>query len=104
VLYGSDTFRPVSQTSFVVVQQGTAQCAALAERVRSGPLKRSLTYPYHPHVTIAVDLSDKQHDRAEEELAGFRLSFPVAGIERYELAEHGVWESAAAFPLKVPGV
>jgi 2'-5' RNA ligase len=99
VLDGSDTFRPVSQTSFVVVQQGAAQCTALAERVRSGPLTRSLTFPYHPHVTIAVDLSDAQHDHAETELAGFRLSFPVSGIERYELAEHGVWESAAVFPL-----
>jgi 2'-5' RNA ligase len=100
VLEGTDTFRPVSQTSFVVVHQGTAQCAALSDRVRSGPLKRSLTFPYHPHVTIAVDLSDEQHDRAERDLAGFRLSFPVSGIERYELAEHGVWESAAAFALR----
>lgn len=98
-LDGSDTFRPVSQTSFVVVQQGATQCALLAERVRSGPLMRSLTFPYHPHVTIAVDLSDEQHDRAEKELVGFRLSFPVSGIERYELAEHGVWESVVGFPL-----
>lgn len=104
VLSGSDTFRPVSQTSFVVVQQGARQCATLAERVRSGPLKRSLTFPYHPHVTIAVDLSDEQHDRAEKDLAGFRLSFPVSGIERYELAEHGVWESAATFPFRGSGV
>lgn len=101
-LGGSDTFRPVSQTSFVVVQQGAAQCTALADRVRGGPLKRSLTFPYHPHVTIAVDLSDEQHDHAEKELAGFRLSFPVSGIERYELAEHGVWESVSVFPLGAP--
>jgi 2'-5' RNA ligase len=104
VLNGSDTFRPVSQTSFVVVQQGAAQCAVLAECVRSGPLRRSLAFPYHPHVTIAVDLSDEQHDRAERDLAGFRLSFTVSEIERYELAEHGVWESAAVFPLKGSGV
>lgn len=99
LLDGSDTFRPVSQTSFVVVHGGAERCSALAERVRSGPLTRSLTFPYHPHVTIAVDLSDEQHDHAEAELAGFRLSFPVLGIERYELAEHGVWESAVVFPF-----
>lgn len=104
VLDGTDTFRPVSQTSFVVVQQGAAESALLAERVRSGPLRRSLPFPYHPHVTIAVDLSDEQHDLAEKELAGFGLSFTVSAIERYELAEHGVWESAAAFPLRVSGV
>lgn len=100
VLGGSATFRPVSQTSFVVVQQGAAECEQLAERVRSGPLHRSLTYPYHPHVTIAVDLSDEVHDRAEEDSAGFRLEFAVAEIERFELAEHGVWESVAAFPIQ----
>ena len=80
----------MSQTSFVVVQQGAAECEQLAERVRSGPLHRSLTYPYHPHVTIAVDLSDEVHDRAEEDSAGFRLEFAVAEIERFELAEHGI--------------
>lgn len=99
VLEGSDTFRPVSQTSFVVVQKGAGECTALAERVRSGPLMRALAFPYHPHVTIAVDLSDEQHDRAEKKLAGFRLFFPVSAIERYELAEHGVWESVVGFPL-----
>lgn len=99
VLRGTATFRPVSQTSFMVVAGGGSACERLAEQVRSGPLRRSLTFPYHPHVTIAVDLSDEQHDRAEEQLAEFHLDFPVTQIERYELAEHGVWESVAAFPL-----
>ncbi len=100
VLDGSATFRPVSQTSFIVVRQGTAECARLAEQVRSGPLRRSLTYPYHPHVTIAVDLTDEVHDRAEKKTAGFALEFAVTAIERFELAEHGVWESVAEFPLQ----
>jgi 2'-5' RNA ligase len=99
VLDGSATFRPVTQTSFIVVQQGTAECGRLAEQVRSGPLRRSLTYPYHPHVTIAVDLSDEVHDRAEKQTADFRLEFAVTEIERFELAEYGVWESVAKFPL-----
>lgn len=99
VLRGSATFRPVSQTSFLVVAGGGSACERLAEQVRTGPLRRSLTFPYHPHVTVAVDLSDEQHDRAEQQLAGFRLDFAVTQIERYELAEHGVWESVATFPL-----
>jgi 2'-5' RNA ligase len=99
-LIGSATFRPVTQTSFVVVGQGADQCERLADQVRTGPLRRSLTFPYHPHVTIAVDLSDQAHDRAEAELADFSLQFPVTRIERYELAEHGVWESVAEFSLR----
>ncbi len=98
-LDGTATFRPVTQTSFVVVSEGADACAQLADSVRSGPLRRSLPFPYHPHVTIAVDLADPVHDQAEGELARFTLRFDVAEIERYELAEHGVWESVAAFPL-----
>ena len=99
VLSGSATFRPVSQTSFVVVDQGARECERLAGQVRTGPLRRSLTFPYHPHVTIAVDLSDEAHDGAEAQLADFSLQFSATRIERYELAEHGVWESVAEFPL-----
>ncbi|MCZ3386517.1 MAG: 2'-5' RNA ligase family protein [Actinomycetia bacterium] len=99
VLNGSATFRPVSQTSFLVVQQGTSECEELAAKVRSEPLRRRLTFPFHPHVTIAVDLADQLHDHAEAEFADYRLEFPVTHIERYALAEHGVWESVATFPL-----
>lgn len=99
LLKGSGSFRPVTQTSFVVVREGAQKCEWLAEKVRSGPLRRSLTYPYHPHVTIAVDLPDQAHDRAESEMSTFCLELPVTQIERFELAEHGVWESVATFPL-----
>jgi len=98
-LSGTDTFRPVTQTSFVVVAEGAVQCERLADRVRSGPVRRSLPFPYHPHVTIAVDLADDAHDRAENRLAEFALRFEVAQIERYELAEYGVWESITNFGL-----
>ncbi|MEO8107526.1 MAG: 2'-5' RNA ligase family protein, partial [Actinomycetes bacterium] len=98
-LAGTDTFRPVSQTSFVAVTEGAERCAQLADRVRSGPLRRSLLFPYHPHVTIAVELADEAHDVAERRLAEFALRFDVSQIERYELAEHGVWESVREFGL-----
>jgi 2'-5' RNA ligase len=98
-LAGSDTFRPVTQTSFVVVKDGAEECAALARAVRSGPLSRRLPYPYHPHVTLAVDLADDVHDRAEAEFERFELTFEVRSLERYELTDYGVWESVAIFEL-----
>jgi 2'-5' RNA ligase len=103
-LHGSDTFRPVTQTSFVVVEQGAIQCSALEGAVRSGPLRRRLPFDYRPHVTLAVELTDEVHDRAEAEFKDFDFAFDTTCIERYELTDHGVWESMATFPLrKAPG-
>ena len=99
LLNGTSTFRPVTQTSFVVVEDGAKQCAVLAEVVRTGPLKRRLPFPYHPHVTLAAELDDEVHDRAERELSDFELRFGVGFLERFELTDHGVWESVASFPL-----
>lgn len=98
-LRGTDTFRPVTQTSFVVVDQGGAECRTLELAVRSGPLQRRLPFPYHPHVTLAVELADEIHDRAESDFSDFDCTFDVTCIERYELTDHGVWESMASFPL-----
>ena len=98
-LCGTDTFRPVTQTSFVVVDQGASECKALELAVRSGPLQRRLPFPYHPHVTLAVELADEIHDRAESDFSDFDYTFDVTCIERYELTDHGVWESVATFPL-----
>ncbi len=98
-LQGSGTFRPVTQTSFLVVSAGQGACERLAELVRSGPLRRRLPYPYHPHVTMAVDLADDVHDRVETELADYELTFRVEDLVRFELAEHGVWEPVATFAL-----
>jgi 2'-5' RNA ligase len=99
-LRGTDTFRPVTQTSFVAVEGGSTESAVLAEAVRSGPLKRRLPFPYHPHVTLAAELSDEAHDRAEAELRDFSFDFTVNVMERYELTDHGVWESVTAFELR----
>ena len=101
-LRGSDTFRPVTQTSFVAVKGGTKESAQLAEAVRSGPLRRRLPFPYHPHVTLAAELSDDAHDRAEAELRDFSFDFTVSVMERYELTDHGVWEPVATFELQAP--
>jgi 2'-5' RNA ligase len=99
-LEGTGTFRPVTQTSFLAVSNGQGDCERLAEMVRSGPLRRRLPYPYHPHVTMAVDLSDEVHDRVENEFADYQLTFRVEDLVRFELAEHGVWEAVATFPLR----
>lgn len=98
-LSGSATFRPVTQTSYLALSRGADSCERLASAVRSGPLHRSLTFPYHPHVTMAVDLADEVHDRVEDEFSSFRHSFLVTEFERFELSDYGVWEPVASFAL-----
>src|SRR3712207_8607561 len=54
-----------SDVVFVAVARGIGNCELLADDVRRGPLARSLTFPYHPHVTVAHDVpADMQ--RSEE--------------------------------------
>ena len=50
-LGGADTFRPVTPTVFLRIEDGAKSCELLAEAIRSGPLRRRLQFPYHPHVT-----------------------------------------------------
>jgi 2'-5' RNA ligase len=98
-LRGTGTFRPVTPTVYVVVAQGVGGCEQLEARVRSGPLRRRLRYPYHPHVTVACEVPDEQLDRAYAALADMRATFTVTDFVRYQLGEEGLWTPARSFPL-----
>ena len=74
VLSGTGTFRPVSPVVFVQVSRGIAHCEALERAVRSGPVERTLDFPYHPHVTVAHHLDEAALDRAFESLARLRAA------------------------------
>jgi 2'-5' RNA ligase len=97
VLAGTDTFRPVSPVVFVRVQEGGAACDHLQRAVRSGPLDRELTFPFHPHVTVAHHLDDDALDRAAKELADFASAFDVTGFVLYEHGTDGVWRPRRRF-------
>lgn len=98
-LRGTGTFRPVSPVVFVTVAEGIAQCETLAEAVLSGPLGIDLDFPYHPHVTVAHQVSDDKLDRAFTELADFECEFEVRDFRLY--VHHGLagWKAARIFSL-----
>jgi 2'-5' RNA ligase len=96
-LRGTGTFRPVSPVVFVSLAAGISDCERLEEQVRSGPLKRELRFPYHPHVTVAHDLPDGVLDRAFDELAGYDARFQVWGFSLYEHGTDGVWRPQRDF-------
>ena len=103
-LRGSSTFRPVSPVVFVPLATGASRCEALEAAVRSGPLARELTFPYHPHVTVAHDLSDAQLDRAEAALVGYEARFRVWGFTLFEKGADGMWRPQRDFPFGAGGL
>jgi 2'-5' RNA ligase len=102
VLRGSGTFRPVSPVVFVALVGGISGCERLENAVRSGVLWRPLHFNYHPHVTVAHDLSEDALDEAADELAGFAAEFVVDHFTRYEHVD-GVWVPRQDFAFSHPG-
>jgi 2'-5' RNA ligase len=98
-LRGSGTFRPVSPVVFVPLAQGIAECEQLEARVRSGPLAREVGFPYHPHVTVAHEVSDGQLDSAFAELTSYDARFRVWGFSLFEKGGDGVWRPQRDFPF-----
>ncbi len=98
-LRGTASFRPVSPVVFVQVVEGIGQCELLEREVRSGPLTRTLSFPYHPHVTVAHDLPTEALDEAFSALADFQCRFEVAALHLYEHGADGVWRPEQTFPF-----
>ena len=98
-LRGTGTFRPVSPVVFVMLAEGIAGCEQLAASVRSGPLEVDLTFPYHPHVTIAHHLDDDSLDRAFDDLATFECAFTVDHFSLYVHDADEGWAPTRDFAL-----
>ncbi|HEX6934901.1 MAG TPA: 2'-5' RNA ligase family protein [Actinomycetes bacterium] len=101
-LRGTGTFHPVSPVVFVSVVLGISNCERVESKVRSGPLARDLTFPYHPHVTIAHDLPRDVLTRAFDEMASYDVRFNVWGFSLYEHGPDRVWRPQRDFPLGLP--
>lgn len=99
VLSGAGTFRPVSQVVFVPITEGEAQVREVESLVRSGPLHRSLNFPYHPHVTVAHDLEEEWLDQAFEAMTPYRAAFEVDRLGLFFQGSDGVWRTSVEFPL-----
>lgn len=99
ILRGTGTFRPVSDVVYVQVAQGVANCEFLEQDVRSGPLERNLSFPYHPHVTLAHDLPGPVLDRVFADLAGFSCTFRVDAFRLYGHGGDEVWSPLEDFPM-----
>ncbi len=97
-LRGTGTFRPVTRVVFVAVAEGIPGCEEIERRVRRGPLALERTFPFHPHVTVALDLDDAALDEAFSALADYEAVFPVERLSLYELEAHH-WRVRREFRL-----
>jgi 2'-5' RNA ligase len=98
-LQGTGTFRPVSPVVFVKVERGAGGCDILQQQIRSGPVKRPLEFPFHPHVTVAHNLDELALDHAQSRLQGFTAVFDVAEFCLYEQGPDDQWRSTDRFEL-----
>jgi 2'-5' RNA ligase len=103
-LRGSSTFMPVSPVVFVPLALGISGCERVERKVRSGPLARDLSCPYHPHVTVAHDVGDEMLDRAFAELASYDAIFTVWGFTLFEQGPDKVWRPQRDFPFGRAGL
>ena len=98
-LQGTGTFRPISPVVFVVVSAGVDECAALESRVRAGDMAVETRFPYHPHVTLAHDVSEDVLDRAAADLADFGAQMQVRSMGLYERVD-GRWDLVREFEFE----
>ena len=101
-LSGTGTFNPVSDVVFVAVARGIGNCELLADDVRRGPLARSLTFPYHPHVTVAHDVPADMQELAYTGLQDLSAEFRVEHFTEFEQTADGAWAIAREYRLTGP--
>ncbi|UWX97891.1 2'-5' RNA ligase family protein [Arthrobacter zhaoxinii] len=91
-LDGTASFRPVSPVVYLNVGEGFDECTALHKELQSGPLARELAFPFHPHVTVAHDISEQGMDEAVRRLSGYSAGFTVDRVGLYEHDATGLWK------------
>jgi 2'-5' RNA ligase len=101
-LAGTGTFSPVSDVVFVTVARGIGSCELIANDVRQGPLARSLSFPYHPHVTVAHDVPADMLEFAYSGLADLSAEFRVDRFTEFEQTSSGSWAVAREYTLTGP--
>jgi 2'-5' RNA ligase len=99
-LRGTGTFRPVSEVVFVQVSDGIAQCELLEQAVRRGPIVREVQFPYHPHVTVAHDVSSEALDEAYEGLSDFVAQFRIDRFVMYVQDGQAAWHPRREFVFR----
>lgn len=91
-----DTFLPANPVLFLRVAGDVVALLALRDRVFRPPLERKLSWPFHPHVTLADESTEDRISAALPALADFRLDVTFDRVHLLE--ERGrMWAPVADF-------
>lgn len=101
-LRGTGTFRPISPVVYIDVVAGNRDLIELENDVRTGILDVPTRFDYHPHVTIAQQVSDERLDRAEMTCANFEAQWTVQGFRLDRVTPDGSYLSQALFNFTAP--
>lgn len=100
-LHGTGTFYPVTPVVFLEITQGVESLELLESTIRDGVLQRELTYPFHPHVTVAHHLDEDGLARAHRELDDYHVSFEVVEFWLYvQDAADASWTPVRRYSLR----
>lgn len=102
------TFLPINPVLFLTVGGEVEAVRALRDRVFVEPLARSLTWDFHPHVTVVDGAGPERLDAAVTALAGYRAEVTFSRVhlleERRDDAGIRMWHPIADAALGSPAV
>ena len=104
VLGPPTTFLPVNPVLYLDVSGDVEALLALRDRVFTEPLRRELTWPFVPHVTVADEAPPERIEAALAAMASFRVH---VAFDRVHLLQEGpgrVWAPIADAPFAEPAV
>lgn len=100
-----ETFLPVNPVAYLAVDgEGADEVRRLRDMVFEGPLERSLSWPFVPHVTLA---DEADPDRITSALGALRDYEVDVTFDRVHLLEEGAgrtWKPIADAPFEAPAV
>ncbi|HWH35715.1 MAG TPA: GNAT family N-acetyltransferase [Acidimicrobiales bacterium] len=102
------TFLPANPVLYLAVGGDVEALRRLRDAVFAEPLARSLTWPFHPHVTVVDSGEPPRLVAATEALAGYRAEVVVERVhllqERRDEGGQRVWRPVADAHLGPPAV
>jgi 2'-5' RNA ligase len=96
---------PVSDVVYLSIKEGRKQLFQMHPALNTGPLKYQEAFPYHPHITLAQNLT---HDQSIELAAVARKRwseypypriFPVESLSFVQNTVRNLWVDLAHFQL-----
>ncbi len=94
---GSGSFLPVSPVVYLEVAEGGTECTNLARDLMGGPLQYTPRFPYHPHITLAQNVSQESLEHGLKVAEKFHASWVAPGFRLDRVSSDGSYMSAALF-------